>query len=76
MANQAIATRLPSDLTGALTAVCKKLGLRKNHVIEMALRDKIEDLLDAEDLKEGFREASGFHAWESVKREMRARPRR
>lgn len=76
MSTQAIATRLPSDLTGALTAICKKLGLRKNHVIETALRDKLEDLLDAEDLREGMREATGFHSWESVKKAMRRPPRR
>jgi len=65
---QAIATKLPTDLTKALDDVCKRLGLRKNFVIEAALREKIEDLLDAEDLQEAVREATGFRPWEEVKK--------
>jgi len=75
MKTEALATKLPADLTRALDEVCAKLGLRKNHVIEGALRDKIEDLLDGEDLKMGVREATGFHEWEGVKKEGRTRRR-
>lgn len=64
-----LSTRIPADLTRALDAVCKRLGLRKNHVLEIALRDKIEDLLDAEDLRGAVREATGFHRWEDVRKE-------
>ncbi len=66
-----ISTKLPADLTRTLDVVCKRLGLRKNFVLESALREKIEDLLDAEDLREAIREAGGFHPWEEVKRGTR-----
>ena len=69
MKTQAIATKLPADLTKALDDVCKRMGLRKNFVLEAALREKIEDLLDAEDLQEAVREATGFHSWEELKKE-------
>jgi len=49
----------------------RKLGLRKNFVLEAALREKLEDLLDAADLREAMKEATGFHAWEDLKREAR-----
>jgi len=45
------------------------LGLRKNFVVEAALREKLEELLDAEDLRDAVREATGFHPWEAVKKE-------
>ena len=67
MKNQALATKLPPDLTASLDAVCNRLGLRKNFVIEMALREKLEELMDAEDLREAISEASGFHSWESIR---------
>ena len=70
---QALATKLPVDLTETLDEVCKKLGLRKNFVLEVALREKLEDLMDAEDLREAIGEATGFHRWEKVKRESRKR---
>ena len=69
------ATRLPEDLAKALDVVCKHTGLRKNFVVEAALREKIEDLLDAEDLRQAIREATGFHRWGQVKREAaKSRP--
>ena len=73
MKTEPLATRLPADLTARLDEVCKTLGLRKNFVIEAALREKLEDLLDAADLREATKEATGFHAWEDVKRESRRR---
>ncbi len=66
---QAFATKLPVDLKRQLAAVCELLGLKKNFVVEEALREKIEDLLDAYDLREAIRESSGFSSWESVKKE-------
>ena len=71
MKSEPFATKLPSDLTAQLDVVCKKLGLRKNFVLETALREKIEDLLDAEDLREAIRAATGFHPWEEVKKTSR-----
>jgi metal-responsive CopG/Arc/MetJ family transcriptional regulator len=63
-------TTLPADLLEALDEVCQRLGLRKNFVVEAALREKIENLLDAEDLREAVKQATGFHAWEEVKAEV------
>jgi hypothetical protein len=68
---QPFATELPADLTAQLDAVCKRLGLRKNFVLETALREKLEDLLNAADLREAINEAIGFHPWEEVKRKSR-----
>jgi predicted DNA-binding protein len=71
MRTEPLATRLPADLTAQLDEVCKKLGLRKNFVVETALREKLEDLMDAHDLREAIREATGFHSWEDVKKTSR-----
>ncbi|MBI4230153.1 MAG: hypothetical protein HY608_04885 [Planctomycetes bacterium] len=62
------ATRIPRDLAQALDAACDTLGLKKTYVVERALREWIEDSLDARDLHEAVRSATGFHAWTSVKR--------
>jgi hypothetical protein len=40
------------------------------------LREKLEELMDAEDLREAVAEATGFHSWETVKREASKKPRR
>jgi len=68
MKTEPLAAKLPADLTAQLDAVCKKLGLRKNSVLEAALREKLEDLLDAEDLRVAVEEATDFHAWNEVYR--------
>lgn len=67
---EAFATKLPVDVKEMLTYVCQKLGLRKNFVIEMALREKLEDLLDTYDLKEAIEEATGFHPWTRIRKEV------
>ncbi len=67
MKNEAFATKLPPDLKKTLDVVCARLGLRKNFVIEIALREKLEDLMDGEDLREAISEATGFHTWESIR---------
>jgi hypothetical protein len=68
---QPIATKLPAELIAQLDVVCKKLGLRKNFILETALREKLEELLDAADLQSAMKDATGFHAWDDVKRENR-----
>ena len=65
-----LAMRLLAALFEALNAICSRLGLRKNSVVEAAIREKIEDLLDAEELREAIKEAAGFHSWEDVKAEI------
>lgn len=68
---ETFATKLPSDLKKQLDDVVELLGLRKNFVVEEALREKIEDLLDAYDLRQAMKEATGFHAWSDVKKSLR-----
>lgn len=68
---ETFAVKLPADLKKELDAVTEKLGLRKNFVVEEALREKIEDLLDAHDLREAMGGATGFHAWSDVKKSRR-----
>ncbi len=46
--------------------ISRWLGLRKNFVIEAALREKLEDLMDAGDLREAIKEATGFQTWDTV----------
>ena len=65
-----LAVRLPVPLIEALEAVCKQLRLQKSFVVETALREKIEDLVDAEELREAVKQATGFLAWEEVKSEI------
>ena len=36
-----------------------------------SIREKIEDLLDAYDLREAMKEASGFHSWDALKKELK-----
>ncbi len=69
MKSSAFATRLPSPLLKALDEACRLNGLRKNFVVESALREKLEDLFDAQDLVAARHGAKGFHSWASVKRE-------
>jgi predicted DNA-binding protein len=64
---QTLAIKLPADLFETLDAICNRLGMQKNFIIEAAIREKIEDLLDGEDLREAVKEATGFHSWQDVK---------
>lgn len=67
----AFATKLPPSLMATLDQVCQRLGLRKNFVVETALREKLEDLLDTHDLREALQEATGFHSWHAVKKDLK-----
>lgn len=67
MRSHVFATKLPKDLIEQLSEVCAALGLKKNFLVEEALREKLEDLLDAYDLRQSMREATGFHSWGSIK---------
>lgn len=70
------ATRIPEDLAKDLDVACRRLGLRKNFVVTTALRETIEELLDAAELRRAVREATGFHPWEDVKRQASRRSAR
>ncbi len=65
----ALRVKISASLSRALDGVCLRLGLSKRHVIESAIREKIEDLLDREDLRMAVRRAAGFHRWELVRKE-------
>jgi predicted transcriptional regulator len=71
MKTEPFATRLSPGLKKALNGICRRFGLRQSFVVETALREKIEDLLDAEDLRNAIAEGSVFHGWEAVKKESR-----
>jgi predicted transcriptional regulator len=73
VANQAFATKLPSELIDALDEVCERFGLRKNFVVEQALREKIEDLVDAMELEETRKSAVSFVAWDELEEELKRR---
>lgn len=66
--NEVFATKIPGELKRRITVVCDSLGLKKNFVVEEAIREKLEDLMDAHDLREAVKEATGFRSWESVKK--------
>jgi predicted DNA-binding protein len=73
--NEAFATKIPAEVKRALDEVCRKHGLRKSFVVESALREKIEDLLDTYDLKEAIPEGERFRPWKDVKSELRKKGR-
>ena len=68
---EVFATKLPRELKGRIDEVCELLGMRKNFLVEEAIREKIEDLLDAYDLRQAMKEATGFHAWDTVKKGLK-----
>jgi len=69
--NELFATKLPVGLKEKVDEVCELLGMRKNFFVEEAIREKLEDLLDAHDLRQAIKDASGFQSWESVKKGAR-----
>ena len=68
---EVFATKLPRELKGRIDEVCELLGMRKNFLVEEAIREKLEDLLDAHDLRQAMKEATGFHSWESVRKGLK-----
>ncbi|MFH1023363.1 MAG: hypothetical protein V1809_08225 [Planctomycetota bacterium] len=67
MKSCAFATKLPEDLAETLDKVCKRFGLKKNFLVESALREKLEDLLDAEDLRQAIGDEVEFVPWNQVR---------
>ena len=70
---EVFATKLPAEVKKRLDEVCELLGVRKNFVVEEAIREKLEDLLDAHDLRQAVKESTGFHSWASVKKDLKIR---
>jgi len=68
MKTELLAAKVSAGLKGRVDAVCELLGMKKNFLIEEAVREKLEDLVDAHELREAVKEATGFHSWESVKK--------
>lgn len=69
--NEVFATKIPGELKRQISVVCESLGLKKNFVVEEAIREKLEDLMDAHDLREAVKEATGFHSWSGVKKGLK-----
>jgi predicted DNA-binding protein len=69
--NEVFATKIPGELKRQISMVCDSLGLKKNFVVEEAIREKLEDLMDAHDLHQAVKEATGFHSWDSVKKGLK-----
>lgn len=66
-------TKLSPELKAALDEVCRRFGLRKSFIVEEALREKLEDLVDAFDLEEARKTAVSFRSWEEVEKELQRR---
>ncbi|MFZ5470024.1 MAG: hypothetical protein ACOZIN_11370 [Myxococcota bacterium] len=73
LAAEPFATKIPGDLKRALDKVCRRFGLRKSHVVAEALKEKLEDLLDAFELEEARRTATSFSSWKEVEKELKKR---
>ena len=71
--SQAFTTKLPPELKEALDHVCRRFGLKKSFVVEQALREKLEDLVDTFDLEDARSTAVVFRKWEEVEQELRER---
>lgn len=69
--NEVFATKIPGELKRQISLVCESLGLKKNFVVEEAIREKLEDLMDAHDLRQAVKEGTGFHSWSSVKKGLK-----
>ena len=69
--NEVFATKLPGSLKKQMETTCALLGIRKNFLVEEAIREKLEDLLDAYDLRQAIQDATGFHPWEAIKKEIK-----
>ena len=69
--NEVFATKIPGELKRQISLVCESLGLKKNFVVEEAIREKLEDLMDAHDLHQAIKESTGFHSWDSVKKDLK-----
>ena len=72
---EAFATKISPDLKKSLDQVCAKLGLRKNFVVESAIREKLEDLIDMYDLEEAIKEGMSFRPWAEVKKDLKKKGR-
>ena len=68
--NGTFATKIPTKLIVAVDNICKRFGLRKNFVVETALREKLEDILDTYDLTEAIKEETDFRPWDDVKKRL------
>ncbi len=71
-ATAALTIRIPTDLKQMLEDACERFRLHTNLVVEEALREKLEDLIDAHDLEEARRTATSFRSWDDVEVELRA----
>ncbi len=69
--SEAFAAKLPEKLKRQFSTVCDNLGLKKNQVVEAALREKLEDLMDTHDLRVAIKKPTGFHPMGSIKKSLK-----
>lgn len=65
------AVKLPRGILAALHETCRRLGMKKSHLVAEALREKIEDLMDAYDLREAIGDATTFEPWGKAKKTLK-----
>jgi predicted DNA-binding protein len=67
---EVFSAKISPELKKLLDKVCRMAGVKKQFIVEEALREKIEDLLDAYDLRAAMNQAGEFYSWESIKQEL------
>ncbi|MCL5055523.1 MAG: hypothetical protein M1169_06205 [Firmicutes bacterium] len=67
---EVFSAKISPELKKLLDKVCRMAGVKKQFIVEKALHEKIEDLLDAYDLREAIKNAYEFYSWGSVKKEL------
>lgn len=70
MEREVFITKLPKKLKKQTDKICALLGLKKSSLVEEAIREKLEDLLDAHDLKQAMDETTSFRSWKSIKKQL------
>ena len=71
--NVAFATKLSAEVKRELDELCVRYGLRKNFVVEQALREKLERLRATFAFDEAQRTAGRFIPLAEVERELKRR---
>lgn len=72
MSRVAFAVKLPEGLVRALDQVCKQYGYKKQALVEAALWEKLEDILDAYDLDVELKKPQKLHPWSHVRSKLRS----
>jgi hypothetical protein len=63
--------KLPSELERQLSEVCRLLGMSERTLVADAVREKLDALLDAYNLRSSLRKAAGHAPWDTLKKNYR-----